>query len=64
LQQKLEVPRIEIEVARQEQDELADHLEELESGTVCTKNGQKYINDAGPAELVRLVRPKPDHFLG
>ena len=43
LQQKVEVLKIEIEIARQERDEHADRLEELESGTICTKNGQKYV---------------------
>ena len=44
LQQKTEALNMEIKVARQEQDELADHLEEIESGTICTKNGQKYLD--------------------
>ena len=44
LQQKLEALSIEVEVARQERDELADRLAEIESGTICTKNGQKYLD--------------------
>ena len=44
LLQKIECLSIEIEVARQERDELADRLEELESGTIHTKNGQKYVD--------------------
>ena len=32
---------MEIKVARQELD---DRLEEIESGTICTKNGQKYLD--------------------
>ena len=44
LQQKIEALSIEIEVARQERDEHADRLEEIESGTICTKNGQKYLD--------------------
>ena len=40
----MEALSIEIEVARQERDEHADRLEELESGTICTKSGQKYVN--------------------
>ena len=35
---------MEIEVACQERDELADRLEEIKSGTICTKNGQKYLD--------------------
>ena len=44
LLQKIECLCIEIEVARQERDKLADRLEELESGTIHTKNGQKYVD--------------------
>ena len=42
---KLEALSIEVEVARQEQDELADRSAEIESGTICTKNGQKYLDN-------------------
>ena len=35
---------MEIKVAHQERDELADRLQELESSTICTKNGQKYLD--------------------
>ena len=44
LQQKNWHSKYKIEIARQEQDEHADRLEELESGTICTKSGQKYVD--------------------
>ena len=50
LLQKIEALSIEIEVAHQERDELADRLEELESGTIilCTKMAKStsmvYVN--------------------
>ena len=41
---KIDTLSIKIEIARQERDEHADCLEELESGTICTKSGQKYVD--------------------
>ena len=45
LQQKIEALSIEIKVAHQERDKLADRLDEIKSGIVlCTKSGQKCID--------------------
>ena len=44
LHKKLETLCEEIDVARKERDVLAERLDEIESGTLCTKSGQKFLD--------------------
>ena len=46
LQEKIEVLVTEVELARHERDILSERLDVIQTGTICTKEGQKFIDSA------------------
>ena len=58
LQAKIEVLITEVELARHERDILSERLDDIQTGTICTKEGQKFIDSVRQCciELLSVVR--------